>query len=390
VSPLETLLHDLGTVPFDAPAPGRSLADRALARARVRTRRVRAASAAGAAIVVAMVAVGVNTVTAGLGAHGAPAARPATTTSADSPLATPRVNVLLLGSDAAADRIGVRVDSIVVASIDTRTGASTLIGLPRNLQHVPFPPGTPMATRFPGGFACPEQGCLLNDLWQYAEYAAHDPSDPAHAYYARDPNPGIRATVEGVEAVTGLTIDRYLVLDLRGFARLVDTVGGVNVDVKRPLPIGGHVDARGGETGVTGYLQPGRHHLDGYQALWFVRSRSDSNDYDRMLRQRCLVGALARQLDPATVLRHLPEIARELHQDLTTDVPLNGLDGWVTLLRRVQGAQVRSLVVTDAVTDPARPDLARIRSLVATAIAGTPPSGGATSAGAAHPVEAVC
>jgi anionic cell wall polymer biosynthesis LytR-Cps2A-Psr (LCP) family protein len=194
-----------------------------------------------------------------------------------------------------------------------------------------------------------------------------------------------------VEAVTGLTIDRYLVLDLRGFARLVDTVGGVDVDVKRALPIGGHVEANGRQTGVTGYLQPGRHHLDGYQALWFVRSRSDSNDYDRMFRQRCLVGALARQLDPVTVLRHLPEIARELHQDLTTDVPLSGLEDWVTLLRRVQGAQVRSLVVTDAVTDPARPDLARIRSLVAAAIAGAPPSGGATTnAGAAHPVEAVC
>jgi hypothetical protein len=158
---------------------------------------VRAASAAGAAVLVALVAVGVNTVTAGLGAQGAPASRPATTSSADSPLARPRVNVLLLGSDAAADRAGVRVDSIVVASIDTRTGATTLVGLPRNLQHVPFPPGTPMAARFPGGFACPEQDCQLNDLWQYAEHAAHDPSAPAHAYYARDPNPGVRATVTG-------------------------------------------------------------------------------------------------------------------------------------------------------------------------------------------------
>jgi hypothetical protein len=76
---------------------------------------------------------------------------------------------------------------------------------------------------------------------------------------------------------------------------------------------------------------------------------------------------------------------------MNPDDPLSGLEDWVTLLRRVQGAQVRSLVVTDAVIDPARPDLARVRALVAAAIAGTPASGGATaSAGAAHPVEAVC
>ena len=59
---------------------------------------------------------------------------------------TPRVNVLLIGSDAGADRTGVRTDSVILASIDTHTGDAVLFGIPRNLQRVPFPEGTPMAS----------------------------------------------------------------------------------------------------------------------------------------------------------------------------------------------------------------------------------------------------
>ena len=61
-------------------------------------------------------------------------------TAAEDPWAdVPRVNALLIGSDAGADRTGVRTDSMMVASINTRTGDTVLIGVPRNLQRVPFP-----------------------------------------------------------------------------------------------------------------------------------------------------------------------------------------------------------------------------------------------------------
>ena len=73
---------------------------------------------------------------------------------ADPWVNTPRVNVLLIGSDAGADRDGVRTDSPILASIDTHTGDAVLFGIPRNLQHVPFPPGTPMAEQYPDGFYC--------------------------------------------------------------------------------------------------------------------------------------------------------------------------------------------------------------------------------------------
>ena len=88
---------------------------------------------------------------------------------ADPWVNTPRVNVLLIGSDAGADRQGVRTDSVILASIDTHTGDTVLFGVPRNLQHVPFPPGTPMSQQYPDGFYCQDANnpCLFNALWQY-------------------------------------------------------------------------------------------------------------------------------------------------------------------------------------------------------------------------------
>ena len=81
-----------------------------------------------------------------------------------------RYNVLLIGGDSGADRIGTRPDSMTVASIDADTGRTVLIGLPRNMAKVPFPAGTAMAKQFPEGFQwnkCAAE-CLLNAVYTYA------------------------------------------------------------------------------------------------------------------------------------------------------------------------------------------------------------------------------
>ena len=66
---------------------------------------------------------------------------PAALRPADPGLPQP-LNVLLLGSDAGPDRTGARTDTMIVASLDTRTAATTLFALPRNIEHAPFPPGS--------------------------------------------------------------------------------------------------------------------------------------------------------------------------------------------------------------------------------------------------------
>ena len=153
-----------------------------------------------------------------------------------------RVNVLLIGSDAGPDRDGIRTDSTILASIDTHTGDTLLIGIPRNLENVPFPPGTPMAEQFPNGYTCdnPTDPCLFNALWQFGVQNAKNAQSPAYAYYHRYKNPGLQATIDGVQQITKLDVNEYLILDLDSFKAFVNAMGGIDVNVQRPIPVGGH------------------------------------------------------------------------------------------------------------------------------------------------------
>jgi LCP family protein required for cell wall assembly len=283
---------------------------------------------------------------------------------ADPWASTPRVNVLLIGSDAGADRTGVRTDSVILASIDTHTGDAVLFGIPRNLQHVPFPPGTPMAQQFPDGFYCQDANnpCLFNALWQYGVEHADN------AYYRNYKNPGLQATIDGVQAVTGLPVNEYVLLDLKGFASFINAIGGVDVTVQRPIPVAGHENAAGQQVGVKGYIQPGRQHLNGYYALWFARSRSDSSDFDRMARQRCLIGAVTQQVNPVTVARSFPALAEAIRQNLSMSIRLGDLGAWVTLAERVQKGHVRSLPFVEGVISTVRPDFDKIHTMVEQAL----------------------
>jgi polyisoprenyl-teichoic acid--peptidoglycan teichoic acid transferase len=280
----------------------------------------------------------------------------------------PRVNVLLIGSDAGADRTGVRTDSMLVASINTHTGDAVIFGLPRNLQHVPFPAGTPMAAQFPNGYACADQSCLLNALWQYGVQNAENPSSPAYPYYKRFKNPGLQATIDGVEGATGLKINDYALLDLAGFEDFINAIGGLTINVQRPIPVGGHEVAGVGQVGVKRYIQPGRKHLNGYLAMWYARSRSDSSDYDRMQRQRCVIGAISQQVNPLTLAQAFPQLAKSIQKDMSTSIPLDDLGSWVTLGLRIKNAHIRSLPFTDAVINTGNPNFDKIHQLVEQAI----------------------
>jgi LCP family protein required for cell wall assembly len=284
---------------------------------------------------------------------------------------TPRVNVLLLGVDAAPGRSGVRPDSIMVASIDTATGDTVLFGIPRNLENVPFPESSPLHDLWPHGFTCGSE-CLLNAVW--TEGVDHADRFP------RDPNPGLTATRSAVEAILGLRVDYTVTATLQAFGDIVDAVGGVEVTVKERLPIGGSIDADGRVLeSPKGYIEPGRQRLDGYRAQWFTRSRFASSDFDRMGRQRCMIGALTEQVNPLRILVRFPAIAAATGKNLRTDIPLSDLPAWAELGHRVQAGTLTSLPLTDKVIHPGRPDFRLIRKLVREAVPGESKVGAAAA-----------
>ncbi|MBT0770359.1 LCP family protein [Kineosporia sp. J2-2] len=290
----------------------------------------------------------------------------------DSAAVDGRYNVLLLGGDTGPTRVGTRPDSINLASVDEKTGRTALFSLPRNLQNVPFPAGSPAAKALPHGYDCGDD-CLLNAVYKYGN---DNPS-----LFPGTQDPGAEAMMQAVEGVTGLKVNYYVIIDLRGFQSLIDAVGGIDILVTARTPIGG------GSAPIHGWIETGDQHLDGYHALWYARSRATTSDYDRMARQRCVMTAMVNQLDPATVLKNFQSIASAGSEVMATDIPANRLPAFLNLAQKAKGSNIRSVQFVPPVIVPKAPDFAEIRRQVAATVKGLEEGGAQTTATSA-PVSA--
>ncbi|MFI6907936.1 LCP family protein [Nonomuraea sp. NPDC050394] len=278
-----------------------------------------------------------------------------------------RVNILLIGADAAANRPGVRTDSMTVASVDVATGATTLLGLPRNLENVPLPAG-PARQRFPYGFTGepPYTPGLLNEVFQYAE----DYPEMTPGVHKGQRGPALlKQTLSGI---LGIPVTYYAMVDMYGFAQIVDAMGGVRVTIKEPIVYGKYRE---------GLLPAGTRKLSGEEALWYGRSRTDSDDYVRMGRQKCLLNAVAKQADPMTVLNSFESLATATKRAISTDIPQSLLPALVDLAQKVKDTRIRSLSFVPPLISTAYPDWQLIRRKVGQALAERPANKTATAPG---------
>jgi LCP family protein required for cell wall assembly len=263
-----------------------------------------------------------------------------------------RINILLLGGDAGKDRVGLRPDSITVASVDVDSGRTVLFSLPRTLEDAPCPDSSPLHKVFPRGYGCADHSCMLNAVYSYAE--AH------RALYPGVRNPGAQATKEAVEGATGLKINYYALIDLKGFQKLIDAVGGITIKVNKRLPIGGQVPGQQ----VKNYIEPGTQHMDGYHALWYARSRHADSDYARMARQKCVMDAMLNQLDPVTVLTKFNRIAAAGKQIVQTDVPPSEINRLINLAEKAKRRPIASVAFVPPLIYPGSADFQLIHQTV--------------------------
>jgi LCP family protein required for cell wall assembly len=290
-----------------------------------------------------------------------------------------RVNVLLLGGDGGEDREGIRTDTVIVASIATATGETTLFSLPRNLEELPFPADSPLAELYPDGFdAGSESESLLNAVYRNGPAEHPDVLGPTA-------DPGADFLKLGVGEALGLELDYFVLVNLDGFSRLVDALGGVTVNVNYYVPIGGIPD----QVLPDDYIEPGPDQLlDGQRALDFARGRYGLTDYDRMARQRCTIDAIIDAADPVTLLRSYQELAATTQDIVSTDVPRSALDDFVDLAFLVKDASIRSVVFDETLIDPAYPDYDVMRQIVQDAIAPAPAPAEEETPGSAAPTSA--
>ena len=225
------------------------------------------------------------------------------TTSLNAELLDRRWTVLYVGTDLNERREdegeAANTDALMLLSLSADQSDLTLVSLPRDTVDVPLTDG---------------------GTWQ----------GKINSLYREEGSDGL---IGAMEALYGIPIDAYAILDMDDFSRLVDAAGGI--EVSPPAPIVDPV--------VRLDLDAGTQELDGPTTLNYVRTRIDQ-DYGRMGRQQEVVVALVEKLlDPETDLDLRATL--DSFDSLETDLPLNDLPTLVELARRAADAEVHNVVI---------------------------------------------
>ena len=267
-----------------------------------------------------------------------------------SPALNERINVLLVGVDTTRLRTTVLTDTMMVVSLDPVGHTVTILSLPRDLIDVPLGNGD-------------VYGPKLNSLMAYAD------ADPD-----RFPGGGLVALEDAVGALLGIDIQYHAELQFGSLIRMVDAVGGVDVDVIQgfddPTYDGYGLEGRGWS------ITAGRHHLDGRNALAFSRSRkaAGESDFTRALRQQQVIIALRDAVTKdGSLLWELPALLDAVGDAVRTDLPPSRLPQLAAILDEIDdGSITRSIIrhplvrsVNTRYGSSLEPDLVAIRQVAA-------------------------
>ena len=187
-----------------------------------------------------------------------------------------QVNILLLGSDQRPNEGGFRTDTIILLTLDPASGSAHLTSFPRDL-YVYIPGWTVQR---------------INTAFGYG---------------------GFDALALTMEYNFGVHPDYYVLVNLWSFVDLVDSLGGLNVQVGQTLC--DHRDGYGTYCAYQGLVT-----MDGETALWYVRSRYSSSDFDRGRRQQEVIVAAFDKLISLNGLGRAPELYDLYIQNVTTNM----------------------------------------------------------------------
>ena len=256
------------------------------------------------------------------------------TTSTTEPLlwdGLDRLNIVLLGADAGAGRRGLRTDTTIVVSIDPITGNTAMFSVPRDLSNAPLPEGM-------GLWNC---NCFPDLITHLYDSAVRNPSA-----FPGPGEPPINAIKGALSEIFGLPIHYYAMVTLDGFVGIVDALGGVTIDVPKTIVDKTYPHEDGSTEHVV--IEEGNQHLNGHYALAYARIRRPSDDFARMHRQRCVLGAMVEQTSPIDLIARFGALAGAVKEHVSTDIPQDKLVDFVDLIPRISTERVTSLRITRA------------------------------------------
>jgi LCP family protein required for cell wall assembly len=230
-----------------------------------------------------------------------------------------RINVLLLGIDRRSGTgWAFRTDTIVVVTMEPGTRAAGMLSIPRDLQ-----------VTIPGH--------------------GEDRINTANVFGSSPDNPegGPDLLKDTVETNFGIPIDGYLMVDFSVFEEIVDTLGGIEVEVPRALHDTRYPDPRPGDPHAfkTIHFDPGWQHMDGKRALEYARSRMSTTDFDRAKRQQLILLAIReRALSPSAIPRW-PLLAKTVADGIKTDMSPEDLLALAVMAARIDASHLKQVVL---------------------------------------------
>lgn len=264
----------------------------------------------------------------------------------------PRENILVIGVDQGVGRNTFLTDTMIVVSLDPVAETVSMISIPRDMVDVPLPDGR----KFKG---------KINGLLSYAR---HNPKN-----FPGSDGTGHDVLMGALGTLLGLKIDYFAQVNLGGFVRVVNTLGGVDVDVAD-----GFCDPTYHEYGYpNGFaISKGRHHLNGNQALAFARVRkaAGESDFTRAARQQEVLSGIRDAVKSGGFLRDPIGFLKAVGKTVVTNVPRDRVADIADVAARVGRTSTYRTVIThplvrsgfDSRGSIQLPDIDGIRALAAT------------------------
>lgn len=210
------------------------------------------------------------------------------------------INIMLLGSDAQTEDNFIRTDTMLVVSLNVETGSVAMLSLPRDLfVYIPHGNMGRLNTAF---------GIGENLKWE--------------------PGRGFGLLRQTIFYNFGINVHYYARVDFAGFEAIIDRLGGVDIAVdcayRDYYPVGDADERRSGSRGYRWRTLPvGYHNFDGFDALWYARTRKYTDDFDRGRRHQLLVRAIWRKARSLGLATTLPQLWPELTAIVDTDIPFD-------------------------------------------------------------------
>ncbi len=239
------------------------------------------------------------------------------------------INIMIMGVDRRTDDVG-RSDTLMVLTYEQQQKKASLLSLPR-------------------------------DTRVHIEKNDYDKINHAYAYG------GHELTKKTVEAFLNVPIDYYVLIDIHAFEKIIDTVGGIDIDVEKRMY---YEDPWDDDGGLVIDLQPGMQHMDGKTAIQYVRYRDGEGDIGRINRQQKFMKAFLAQVISPSILPKLPQMLKNISEAIQTDMPLDKMISLISDLKAIQKNGLGSEMVPGKpayIEDVSYwiPDIAKTRELIA-------------------------